>query len=195
MTSDTSAAARLADAVDALTRFFGKAIAWLILPMVLSLVWEVVARYFFDAPTIWAYDMTFMLYGTFFMVGSAWTLQRGGHIRTDVYYMKWSKRTQARVDLACYLVLFFPAMAVFGWLGWEYFWKSFQQNERIVTSPWLPIVWPFKFTMPLAAALLVLQGVAECIRCWGRAFGPGGGDAEADAPAAAPADADGSVIL
>ena len=178
MTSDTSAAARLADAVDALTRFFGKAIAWLILPMVLSLVWEVVARYFFDAPTIWAYDMTFMLYGTFFMVGSAWTLQRGGHIRTDVYYMKWSKRTQARVDLACYLVLFFPAMAVFGWLGWEYFWKSFQQNERIVTSPWLPIVWPFKFTMPLAAALLLLQGVAECIRAWGRAFGPDGAGAD-----------------
>ncbi|MFO1307182.1 MAG: TRAP transporter small permease subunit [Burkholderiales bacterium] len=192
MTSDTSAAARLADAVDALTRFFGKAIAWLILPMVLSLVWEVVARYFFDAPTIWAYDMTFMLYGTFFMVGSAWTLQRGGHIRTDVYYMKWSKRTQARVDLACYLVLFFPAMAVFGWLGWEYFWKSFQQNERIVTSPWLPIVWPFKFTMPLAAALLVLQGVAECIRCWGRAFGRGGGDEAEDTPAGGE---EGGVIL
>ena len=195
MTTEANGAARLADAIDALTRFFGKAIAWLILPMVLSLVWEVVARYFFDAPTIWAYDMTFMLYGTFFMVGSAWTLQRGGHIRTDVYYMKWSKRTQARVDLACYLILFFPAMVVFGWLCWEYFWKSFQQNESIVTSPWMPIVWPFKFTMPLTAVLLVLQGVAECIRCWGRAFGPGGGDAEADAPAAAPADADGSVIL
>ena len=178
MTTEANGAARLADAIDALTRFFGKTIAWLILPMVLSLVWEVVARYFFDAPTIWAYDMTFMLYGTFFMVGSAWTLQRGGHIRTDVYYMKWSKRTQARVDLACYLVLFFPAIAVFGWLGWEYFWKSFQQNERIVTSPWLPIVWPFKFTMPLAAALLLLQGVAECIRAWGRAFGPDGAGAD-----------------
>jgi TRAP-type mannitol/chloroaromatic compound transport system permease small subunit len=195
MTTETNGAARLADAIDALTRFFGKAIAWLILPMVLSLVWEVVARYFFDAPTIWAYDMTFMLYGTFFMVGSAWTLQRGGHIRTDVYYAKWSKRTQARVDLACYLVLFFPAMVVFGWLCWEYFWKSFQQNESIVTSPWMPIVWPFKFTMPLTAALLVLQGVAECIRCWGRAFRPGDGDAEGDEPPAAPADADGSVIL
>lgn len=178
MTSDTSGAVRLAGAIDAITRVAGKAIAWLIIPMVLSLVWEVVARYFFDAPTIWAYDMTFMLYGTFFMVGSAWTLQRGGHIRTDAYYMKWSKRTQARVDLACYLVLFFPAIAVFGWLGWEYFWKSFQQNERIVTSPWLPIVWPFKFTMPLAAALLLLQGVAECIRAWGRAFGPDGAGAD-----------------
>ncbi|MCC6193217.1 MAG: TRAP transporter small permease subunit [Burkholderiales bacterium] len=192
MTSDASGAARLAGAIDAVTRFAGKAIAWLILPMVGSLVWEVVARYFFDAPTIWAYDMTFMLYGTFFMVGSAWTLQRSGHIRTDVYYAKWTPRTQARVDLACYAVLFFPAMAVFADLTWEYFWRSFQQNERIVTSPWLPIVWPFKFTMPLSAALLLLQGIAECLRLWPRAFGPGSGQA---AQAAGTPDADGSVIL
>ena len=192
MTSEASGAMRLAGAIDAVTRFAGKAIAWLILPMVGSLVWEVVARYFFDAPTIWAYDMTFMLYGTFFMVGSAWTLQRGGHIRTDVYYAKWTPRTQARVDLACYLILFFPAIAIFAWLGAEYFWKSFQQNERIVTSPWLPIVWPFKFTMPLSAVLLLLQGVAECLRLWPRAFGP---DRGAAAQADGSADADGSVIL
>ncbi len=192
MRSETSAALRLADAIDALTRFFGKAIAWLILPMVLSLVWEVVARYFFDAPTEWAYDMTFMLYGTFFMVGSAWTLQKGGHIRTDVYYMNWSKRTQARVDLVCYALLFFPAVAAFAWLSWGFFMKSFEQNEHIVTSPWMPIVWPFKFTMPLAAALLLLQGIAECIRCWGRAFGTGNGD---ETRTGSPDPADGEVVL
>ncbi len=191
MTSDKNGAARLAGAIDALTRFAGKAIAWLILPMVLSLVWEVVARYFFDAPTVWAYDMTFMLYGTFFMVGSAWTLQRGGHIRTDVYYSKWSKRTQARVDLACYALLFFPAIAVFADLTWAYFWKSFQQNERIVTSPWLPIVWPFKFVIPATAALLILQGVAECIRCWARATGPA---ISADLDGGTAGTDDGSVI-
>jgi TRAP-type mannitol/chloroaromatic compound transport system permease small subunit len=164
---------RLADGIDAITRFVGKAIAWLVLPMVLSLVWEVVARYLFNAPTVWAYDMTFMLYGTFFMVGSAWTLQKGGHIRTDSYYGRWSDRTKARVDLACYAVFFFPAMAVMAWLGWAYFWKSFGQNERIVTSPWLPIVWPFKFMIPASAVLLLLQGFAECIRAWPRAFGDG----------------------
>jgi TRAP-type mannitol/chloroaromatic compound transport system permease small subunit len=163
---------RLASALDAITRFFGRAIAWLIVPMVLSLVWEVVARYLFNAPTVWAYDMTFMLYGTFFMVGSAWTLQRGGHIRTDSYYSHWTRRTQARVDLACYLVLFFPAITVFAWLGSQYFWRSFELNERIVTSPWLPIVWPFKFMIPASAVLLLLQGVAETIRCAQRAFGP-----------------------
>ena len=162
---------RIVSALDAVTRLAGKAVAWLILPMVLSLVWEVVARYFFNAPTEWAYDMTFMLYGTFFMIGSAWTLQRGGHIRTDIYYSRWSQRTQARVDLVCYLVLFFPAMAVFTWLTWGYFWRSYELNERIVTSPWLPIVWPFKFMMPAAGALLLLQGVAETIRAAMRAVG------------------------
>ena len=174
---------RITGALDAVTRAAGMAVAWLIVPMVLSLVWEVTARYLFNAPTEWAYDMTFMLYGTFFMVGSAWTLQRGGHIRTDTLYAKWSRRTQARVDLACYAVLFFPAIAIFGWLGGEFFWKSFQQGERIVTSPWLPIVWPFKFMMPAAAVLLLLQGISECIKNWARAFGP-----DPDSPDASPPD-------
>jgi len=183
-----SAAARVTGAIDALVLFFGKAVAWLILPMVLSLVWEVTARYGFNAPTEWAYDMTFMLYGTFFMVGSAWTLQRGGHIRTDSFYSKWSTRTQARVDLVCYLIFFFPALAIFAWLGWEFFLKSFGQNERIVTSPWLPIVWPFKFMMPLSAVLLLLQGVSEFVKGWERAFGPG-----ADEPEIVSAGTDGEV--
>ena len=181
MAHPKSPAARLVRGIDAVVLVVGKAVAWLILPMVLSLVWEVTARYGFNAPTEWAYDMTFMLYGTFFMVGSAWTLQRGGHIRTDSFYSKWSHRTQARVDLACYLVFFFPAIAIFGWLGWEFFLKSFGQNERIVTSPWLPIVWPFKLMIPVSAALLLLQGISECLKNWPTAFGPPD-DAPDDAP-------------
>ena len=150
--------------LDAITRAVGRVVAWLILPMVASLVYEVTARYVFDAPTVWAYDMTYMLYGTFFMLGSAWTLQRGGHIRTDTFYADWTPRTRAIVDALCYLILFLPPMIVFLKLGIDYFWKSFQQNERIVTSPWLPIVWPFKFVMPATAALLILQGVSELIK-------------------------------
>jgi len=163
--AERSALLRFLRAIDRLIEAIGKVVAWLIVPMVLSLVWEVTARYGFNAPTEWAYDMTFMLYGTFFMLGSAWTLQRGGHIRTDSFYSKWTPRTQARVDLVCYLVFFFPAIAIFGWLSWEFFVKSYGQNERIVTSPWLPIVWPFKFVMPLTAALLIIQGVSELIKC------------------------------
>jgi TRAP-type mannitol/chloroaromatic compound transport system permease small subunit len=172
--------ARAARALDAIGRAAGVAVAWLVVPMVLSLVWEVAARYLFNAPTTWAYDMTFMLYGTFFMIGSAWTLQRGGHIRTDSLYSGWTRCTRARVDLACYAVFFFPAIAIFGWLGAQYFWKSFLQGERIVTSPWLPVVWPFKFVIPLTALLLLLQGISECIKAWARAFGPDEATADAE---------------
>ena len=150
--------------LDAITRAVGRVIAWLIIPMVASLVYEVIVRYLFDAPTVWAYDMTFMLYGTFFMLGSAWTLQRGGHIRTDTFYSDWSPRRRALVDAACYVLFFLPAMAVFLKLGADYFWKSFQQNERIVTSPWLPIVWPFKAVLPATAVLLIIQGISELIK-------------------------------
>jgi TRAP-type mannitol/chloroaromatic compound transport system permease small subunit len=165
MTDASAAGNRLTQALDAISRVVGRATAWLIIPMVGSLVYEVFARYLFDAPTVWAYDMTYMLYGTFFMLGSAWTLQRGGHIRTDTFYANWSPRRQALVDAACYVLFYLPAMGVFLKLGAEYFWKSFQQNERIVTSPWLPIVWPFKFVMPATAALLIIQGVSELIKC------------------------------
>ena len=95
--------------LDSISLWSGRIVAWLIIPMVLSLVYEVVARYIFDAPTEWAYDMTFMLYGSFFMIGSAYTLYKKGHIRTDSYYGKWSPRTQGWVDTICYLVFFLPA--------------------------------------------------------------------------------------
>jgi len=155
---------RLARGLDRLALWSGRVTAWLILPMVGSLVYEVGARYVFDAPTVWAYDMTFMLYGSFFMLGSAYTLMKKGHIRTDSFYGEWSPRTQGWVDVACYLVFFFPALAIFTWTGWDFFQKSWGQSERIVTSPWMPIVYPFKFVLPLAGLLLLVQGISELIK-------------------------------
>lgn len=151
-------------ALDSVALWSGRIVAWLIVPMVLSLAWEVFARYLFEAPTIWAYDMTYMLYGTFFMLGSAFTLLRKGHIRTDTFYGAWSVRRQGIVDSVCYLLFFFPGLIAFFWVGWDYFWRSFMQAERIVTSPWMPIVYPFKFVIPLAAALLLIQGLSEFLK-------------------------------
>ena len=150
--------------LDSISLWSGRIVAWLIIPMVLSLVYEVVARYIFDAPTAWAYDMTFMLYGTFFMVGSAYTLYKKGHIRTDSYYGAWSPRTQGWVDTICYLVFFFPPLIAFLVVGWDYFARSYAQGERIVTSPWMPIVYPFKLAIPLATLLLLLQGLSELMK-------------------------------
>jgi TRAP-type mannitol/chloroaromatic compound transport system permease small subunit len=166
MSNRDSVYARLAHRLDAIAIWSGRLAAWLILPMVLGLSYEVVARYVFNAPTEWAYDMTFMLYGTFFMLGAAFTLQRKGHVRTDSYYAEWSPRRQAVTDLACYLLLFLPFVCVFAITGWGYFIKAWVTHETFVSSSWQPITWPFKLSLPVAGALLLVQGTSECLKCF-----------------------------
>lgn len=150
--------------LDGISEWSGRAVAWLIVPMVLSLVYEVMARYVFSAPTVWAYDATYMLYGTFFMLGAAFTLKRKGHIRTDFFYANWSPRWQGAVDAALYLFCYFPALAIFLWVALDYAATSWSRGERIVTSPWMPPVYPFKTVLPVTAALLLLQGVSELLK-------------------------------
>lgn len=165
MTAESSSRlARTVRGIDRIALWTGIVVSWLIVPMVLSLVYEVSARYFFNAPTIWAYDVTFMTYGTFFMLGAAYTMQRGGHIRTDTFYADWSPRTQGMVDTICYLVIFFPPLLIFLSVTWDFFWVSYMRDERSVTSPWLPRIWPLKAVLPLTCILLLLQGVAELLR-------------------------------
>ena len=152
---------------DAFSLWSGRIVGWLIIPMVLSLVWEVVARYWFNAPTVWAYDMTYMLYGTFFMLGSAYTLLRGGHIRTDSLYAQWSPRRQGLVDAVCYVLFFFPGMLCILYAGAVEARQAWDISERtglrvfIVSVP----MYVVKSIIPVTAALLLLQGVSELIRC------------------------------
>jgi TRAP-type mannitol/chloroaromatic compound transport system permease small subunit len=149
---------------DAVSSWSGKLVAWLIFPMVLSLVYEVVARYIFDAPTTWAYDMTYILYGSFFMLGSAYTLLKKGHIRTDSYYGAWPVRRQGLVDAICYVVFYFPAMLAFVYVCWGFFARSFEQGERVVSSPWMPVIYPLKGALFAAIVLLLIQGVSELLK-------------------------------
>ena len=151
--------------IDSISIWSGKLFAWLIAPMIGVLVFEVFARYGFDAPTMWAYDSTFMLYGSHFMLGAAFTLAKGAHIRTDFFYRMWSDRVQASVDLLIYLLFFFPGFAFFLWVSVEFAAKSWEQSELITTSPWLPIVYPFKTVIPLTATLLIIQGLSESLKC------------------------------
>jgi TRAP-type mannitol/chloroaromatic compound transport system permease small subunit len=162
--TDTSLA-QAARRLDRIAIRSGHVAAWLIAPMVLSLCWEVVARYVFNAPTQWAYDMTFMLYGSFFMLGAAFTLQRRGHVRTDSFYANWSPRRQAQVDLGGYLLMAVPFAGVFAFVGWGYFVKAWVTNETFVSSAWQPITWPFKLMMPLTGVLLLIQITSECLKC------------------------------
>jgi TRAP-type mannitol/chloroaromatic compound transport system permease small subunit len=156
---------RLARRLDLVSSFSGELVAWFIIPMVLGLTYEVVARYLFNSPTVWAYDMTFMMYGSYFMLGTAFTLQRKGHVRTDSFYGAWAPRRQALVDAACYVLMYLPFVLVLLVVGWGYFYKSFTTGERFVTSPWMPIVWPFKLVLPFTGLLLLVQGLSECFKC------------------------------
>ena len=156
--------AKLTRAIDKFTVWTGKGIAWMVLPMIASLVYEVVARYFFNAPTIWAGDLSTILYGAFFMLGSAYTLQRHQHIRTDFLYENWSTRTKGIVDSILYITCYFPGLGIFMWISWGYALKSTQLQERIISSPWMPHIWPLKLCIPLAIALLLIQGVSELIK-------------------------------
>ncbi len=150
--------------IDSFANFVGRPVAWLIIPMTLAVTYEVVARHFFRAPTIWAFDTTYLLYGTHFMLGTAYTLMRIGHVRTDMLYSRWPIRRQNRVDAIGYFFFFFPAMILLFYFGWQEAYHSFQIGETSDASPWRPIVWPFKFVIPLTALLLLIQGIAELLK-------------------------------
>lgn len=156
--------------IDLISIWSGKIVAFLILPMVGSLVYEVIARYFFNSPTIWGNDMATILYGSFFMLGSAYALQRQQHIRTDFLYEKWSIRTKGIVDSILYITCYFPGLAIFMWYSSQYAWKSTMLQERIISSPWMPYIWPLKLAIPIATFLLLLQGISELIKCFYAAY-------------------------
>ena len=156
---------RLVRAIDKFTDTTGTWVAWLNVPLVLAVSWEVVSRYAFDAPTIWSFDVTYMLYGTIFMLGCAYALHKGAHIRTDFYFEKWSIRTQGTIDSIAYLVFFFPSIFVFLLVSGAEGWYAFDIGETSEQTPWRPILWPFKMVVPLTCLLLLIQGVSETIKC------------------------------
>jgi TRAP-type mannitol/chloroaromatic compound transport system permease small subunit len=152
-------------AVDGLNTWIGKAFSWLILLLTLAICYEVVARYAFRAPTNWAYDVSYMLYGTLFMMAGAYTLARNGHVRGDFLYRNWSPPNQARCDLVLYIVFYFPGILALVYAGWSFAHMSWLFNERSSFSPDGPIIWPFKFVIPIVGVLMTLQGIVEVIRC------------------------------
>jgi TRAP-type mannitol/chloroaromatic compound transport system permease small subunit len=151
--------------IDALSAFVGKAFAWTILAMTFAISYEVFCRYALGAPTDWAFDVSYMLYGTLFMMAGAYTLSRNGHVRGDFLYRNWSPRRQARIDLALYFLFYFPGILALIYSGWEYFKLSYLLNEHSSASPNGPIVWPFKAVIPIVGVLMLLQGIVEALRC------------------------------
>jgi TRAP-type mannitol/chloroaromatic compound transport system permease small subunit len=146
------------------TVLVAKTAAWLILPMTGALVYEVVARYIFNAPTIWAYDVTYILAGGLFMLGSAFALRQDSHVRADFLLSAQNPRWQALIDVILYLLVYFPATALFFQTSLVFALQSWMQGETFPQSPWMPIIYPLKTVMPVTLALLFIQGIAEFLK-------------------------------
>lgn len=152
--------------IDRLSTVVGQTFAWCILLLTGVVVYEVVVRYVFRAPTTWGYDVSYMLYGTLFMMAGAYAVSRNGHVRGDFLYRNFPPRRQAWFDLVLYILFYFPAILAFMISGWGFFTESLAQNERSMFSPSGPVIWPFKLLIPVVGVLLLLQGLVEVVRCW-----------------------------
>lgn len=150
---------------DDLSAWFGKAFGWLVILMTIGMSYEVMVRYLFNRPTPWALDISFIMYGTLFMMGGAYTLSRGGHVRGDFLYRLWSDRTQARVDLTLYILFFFPGILALIFAGWKYASRSWGYGEVSVNSPAGIPIYQFKTVVVAAGILLLIQGIAQVFRC------------------------------
>ncbi len=152
-------------ALDMLSLWVGRIACLLLVPLIVAMVWEVVARKLFIAPTFWAYDTSRMLAGALFMLGAGYALMRGVHIRADFLYRLWRPEIQARVDAILYVVLFFPGMLFFFYIAADYTWSAWIKWERSMDTAWMAPVAPARTAMPLGALFLVMQGISEFLKC------------------------------
>jgi TRAP-type mannitol/chloroaromatic compound transport system permease small subunit len=150
--------------VDGISTIAGKAAAWLIVGLMALICAEVFKRYILNMPTAWIFDVSNMLYGTLFMIGGAYTLAQNAHVRGDFLYSSMRPRTQASLDLVLYIVFFLPGIAALVYAGYDYAADSFRINEHSNVTANGPPVYHFKAMIPLAGALLLLQGAAEILR-------------------------------
>ncbi|HEX5612578.1 MAG TPA: TRAP transporter small permease subunit [Burkholderiales bacterium] len=151
--------------IDGLSRWVGRIVCWLTIPLMAAMLYEVIARYAFTAPTVWAYDISRMIYGAMFVLGAGYALYRGVHIRSDFLYRNWSVKTQGKVDALLYIVFYFPSLVIFLWVASNWAWTSVERAERGMDTSWMPLLGPIKSCLPIGLAFLLLQGVSELLKC------------------------------
>jgi TRAP-type mannitol/chloroaromatic compound transport system permease small subunit len=152
-------------AIDGISTWVGKLAAWLIVALMTVVCIEVFKRYLLNAPTAWIFDAENMLYGTLFMLAGAYTLAQNAHVRGDFLYSSMRPRTQAWLDLVLYLVFFIPGIAALIYAGYHYAGDSWRITEHSNVTADGPPVYPFKTVIPIAGAMVMLQGIAEVVRC------------------------------
>ena len=156
--------ARTIVVIDTCSYWVGQTVCWLTVPCFLAMVYEVVARYAFIAPTVWAFDISRMLYGALFMLGAGYALYRGVHIRADFIYRNWSPRTQGLIDAVLYVTFYFPGMIFLLWVSSEFAYDSWVRGERAMQTSWMPHLGPINTALPVGVFLLAVQGVSEFLK-------------------------------
>jgi len=152
-------------AIDQFSMAVGHAFAWCIVILTLGTSYEVFVRYVLNAPTTWAFDMSYILYGGLFLMSGAYALSRNAHVRADMLYRLWRPRWQAGVELVLYFIFFFPGVTALVFAGWDYASDAWRLKEVSVNSPAGVPIYQLKALIPLAGIMLWIQGVAQVIRC------------------------------
>jgi TRAP-type mannitol/chloroaromatic compound transport system permease small subunit len=155
---------KIVQRIDSISEWSGRIFSWISLPLVLFMSYDVIMRYLFQAPTKWAYEMTWMLYGALFILGGAYGLKHKLHVRVDILYNRWSPQARAIFDLMVYILIFFPVFYILIGHSIIYAYYSWEVWETSYISYWQPPVYPIKTVMVVGFVLFALQGVAEFLR-------------------------------
>jgi len=152
--------------IDKFSKRTGNIVCWITIPLILGMVYEVLARKFFLAPTIWAYDISRFLYGALFMLGAGYALSKGVHIRADFLYRNFKVKTQGIVDFTLYILFYFPGLLVFLYMTTGFLQESIMRGERGMDTTWMPYMWPIKTCLWFGIIFLLVQGVSELFKSY-----------------------------
>ena len=152
--------------IDKFSKIIGNIVCWITIPLILGMVYEVLARKLFLAPTIWAYDMSRFFYGALFMLGAGYALSKGVHIRADFLYRNFKVKTQGRVDFLLYLLFYFTGLIVFCYMTVGFVQESIMRSERGMDTTWMPYMWPIKSCLWFGIVFLLIQGISELLKSY-----------------------------
>ena len=152
--------------IDKFSKWTGNIVCWITVPLILGMVYEVLARKFFLAPTIWAYDISRFLYGALFMLGAGYALSKGVHIRADFLYRNFKTKTQGIIDFTLYILFYFPGLIVFLYMTTGFLQESIMRGERGMDTTWMPYMWPIKTCLWLGIVFLLIQGISELFKSY-----------------------------
>ena len=152
--------------IDLTSKWIGNIVCWITIPLIISMVYEVLARKLFLAPTVWAYDMSRFLYGALFMLGAGYALSKGLHIRADFLYRDFKIKTQGIIDTTLYVLFYFPGLLFFFYMTTGFVGESIMRSEKGMDTSWMPYLWPIKSCLWFGILFLLIQGISEVLKSY-----------------------------